>query len=238
MKLGCPVIFLVLLFGGPLFCQTELEKPETTKALSPGRNHLSAGAGLSYWPGFVTSQSPLGKLPEYEDDLRTGYHFSFELARFNTSGFGIGAKYLGFRSKGDATLLDNSVPNKSEEILARDAIAMHFVGIVLMKRFAPLGSKRALTISLFTGQTYYSNSGSFVSDFEINGNGGAVGGSLDFEGRLDKNLWIFARAGGIVGKMRSYDLRTPLQTVQMEPDREKYGSLNQVCLSAGLRFYW
>lgn len=234
-------LFAVFFLGlvPPSFAQTTAI--DSTQKISENnvfkRNRIAGGAGLSYFPGFITSRSP-EKLDDHFQSLRTGFNFGLEVSRFQANGFGIGVKYWGFRSSASTEV--PVVSTTGEEIieLAEDKISTHFIGAVLHKRLTKIESRNALTVSVFLGQTYFENEGSFLTSYEINGSGGSVGISADFEHQIDNNLRFFASGGLAAGKMRKYELRTELQTVEVEPGKEKYGSLAQLGLTAGLRYYW
>lgn len=128
--------------------------------------HFAVGGGLGYQLGRINPNVP-DFLESYVDGLRTGPHFSSELAFFVDRGTAFGAKFSRFSAKNETQIVANTGPSgQLRTSTMNDKITIIYVGPMLCFRaFNNRNHNNYFLFDLSLGYINYQNRALFLHQF-------------------------------------------------------------------------
>lgn len=197
---------------------------------------ISLNAGFSYQTAKIHQSVP-SEFRNYVNDLKSAYHFGFDLSYFFSEYVGFGLKYSMFQSSNsmDNIYIEDSTGFREYGKMSDD-IKISFFGPMISTRLLSYNSKNALIISLALGYMNYQNDKILVNKYIMSGNTFGLSIGIGYDIGLSEDLSLGFEISAISGTLFEYKWNDGKSTEIVKLKNGEYESLSRIDFSIGLRF--
>jgi hypothetical protein len=199
--------------------------------------HIRAAinVGWSYRVAKLAENIP-SDFEEYMSDLKSGYHYGFDVSYYFTEQLGLGFKYFNYKSKNEIDNIYVTPPSGPTQYgKMSDDISISFMGPIFSTRLLNADKKNSYLLNLGIGYMGYQDQAVLISDYTINGNTVGFCWDIGYDIGLSENLALGFQFSYMIGMLRQYELfdGVTTETVILE---DNFESLSRIDISIGLRF--
>jgi hypothetical protein len=224
------IVLLVCNFG--LYAQQQ-EQNESVNKLP--RLRIAAGGGWSYRTGRVSDQIP-SDFRTYTKELKSGWHYQFDINYYLSERLGLGLKYSNYTAKNEISSI-YIVQNDGTTTFGKmsDDIRIQFFGPMLSTRLL-MPNNNSFLFNLSLGYMTYKDEAVMVTPFTITGETLGIGWDIGYDLMTTPNLAVGVQLSFIIGTLIEYEVSDGITTHTVKPEKESYENLSRIDLSLGIRF--
>lgn len=196
---------------------------------------FGVNVGWSYQTADVSSSVP-SDFKKYVEDLKSGYHYAFEVNYFITEPLGIGFKYVSFHTSNN---MKNIFINKNGHTYygnLSDNLSITFIGPAFCTRLYNTDKKSALLMNLALGYLDYHNKKEIVVPITMSGSSLGLIYDIGYDIAISENYALGFQLSFLAGALSSYEWKEGNTNSTIKLDKDSYESMNRIDISIGLRF--
>ncbi len=196
---------------------------------------IAVNGGYSYILARLSSDIPKD-FESYYKGLKSGYHYSGDIAYYFTEQLGIGFKYLMFRSSGEIVNVYATLPDGTVQYgKLSDDVSTSFVGPLFSTRFLDKNKRNSFIMAVGLGYMGYTDDAVAISSLLFKGSTIGLCWDIGYDIGITDNFAIGFQISCLDATLMQYDLTKGGITETIKLDQKNYEGLSRLDLSIGLR---
>lgn len=199
---------------------------------------ISVNGGFSYRFAKISESVP-NEYRDYIKKLKSGTHFSADMAYFISESIGLGIKYSQFNSKQNygTVSYDFDQDGRINVGPMNDNMTISFVGPMFSSYIPSANKKNALISNLAIGFLSYKDDGAMIVPIMLKGSTLGVVGDIGYQIGIAKNFSVAFTLSYTLGQLSKLEQTISDYTNIIELDDDNHENLGRIDISVGLVFH-